>query len=294
MADPPSITVVLPTRNGAETIGRQLDALARQSYDGPWELLVVDNGSADRTLAVVDSFAGAIRELRVVNAGDTVGIPFACNVAVGEARSDAIAFCNDDDEVDEGWVAAMAAALREHELVAGKLEHERLNEPWILAVRGRPQEDGPLLWSFGGHLPFAAGASLGIRRSLHERIGGFDEALLPAGEDMDYCWRAQYAGAELRFATDAVTHYRFRHGLKEIYRQGRNYGVGNVLVYRKHLSLGMPPVAHPWRSGARAWLGIAKQGLLAANRIHRGRFLWYLGWRLGILQASLRHRVALF
>jgi GT2 family glycosyltransferase len=293
LAPRPSITVVLPSRNGAETIGRQLDALAGQSFDEPWELLVVDNGSTDGTRAVVESFAGRIAEVRVVEAPGHAGLPYACNVAVREARSDAIAFCNDDDEVDEEWLAAMASALREHELVAGRLEHERLNDPWILAVRGRPQEGGLLQWGFGAHLPFAAGAALGVRRQLHERVGGFDEALVPAGEDMDYCWRAQYAGAELRFVPEAVTHYRFRHGLKEIYSQGRNYGVGNVLVYRKHLRLGMSPVSHPWRAGARAWLGIAKEGLLAADRIHRGRFVWYLGWRMGMLQGSLRHRVAL-
>lgn len=290
----PSVTVVLPSRNGAGTIGRQLDAFARQSADEPWELLVADNGSTDGTRRIVESFAGRLPQLRIVDAREKPGVSFACNVGVREARGDAIAFCNDDDEVDEGWVAAMGRALHSHELVAGKLEHERLNDPWILAVRGRPQEDGLLHWTFGGHLPFAAGAALGIRRSLHERIGGFDEELVPAGEDMDYCWRAQYAGAELRFVPDAVTHYRFRQGLKEIYGQGRNYGVGNVLVYRKHRRLGMPPVPHPWRAGARAWMATAKQGLLAVDKVHQGRFLWYFGWRMGMLQASARHRVVLF
>ena len=285
---------MLPSRNGAETISGQLAALARQTTDERWELLVADNGSTDGTRAVVEGFVERLPELRIVDALEKPGLPFACNVAVREARGDAIAFCNDDDEVDDGWLAAMARALREHELVAGKLEHERLNDPWILDVRGRPQEDGLLHWTFSGHLPFAAGAALGIRRSLHERIGGFDEELVPAGEDMDYCWRAQYAGAELRFVPDAVTHYRFRQGLKEIFGQGRNYGVGTVLVYVKHRPLGMGPVPHPWRTGARAWLGIAKQGILAVDRVHRGRFLWYLGWRMGMLQASARHRVALF
>jgi GT2 family glycosyltransferase len=161
-------------------------------------------------------------------------------------------------------------------------------------VRGRPQENGLLYWTFGTHLPFGACATLGMRRSLHERIGGFDEAMFPAGEDMDYCWRAQYAGADLRFVADAVTHYRFRHNVRDLYRQGLNYGIGNVLVYRKHRPLGLTPVPHPLLTGARAWLGILKQGLLVASKIHRGRFLWHLGWRTGMLQGSLRYRVALF
>lgn len=294
MTEAPALTVLLPTRNGATTIHRQLEALARQTWDKPWELLVIDNRSTDGTAGVVEGFQDRIPQLRIVEAAERTGFPYACNLGVREARCDAIAICNDDDEVDEHWVGAMGRALAEHELVAGRLEAERLNEPWAVAVRGHPQRDGLLYWSFGTHLPFAAGATLGMHRSLHERIGGFDEAMVPAGEDMDFCWRAQYAGAELHVVEGAVTHYGFRHGWREIYRQGRNYGLGNVLVYAKHRPLGLPPIPHPWRTGARAWLGLAKQGLLSADRIRRGRFFWYLGWRSGMLQGSLRHRVALF
>jgi glycosyltransferase involved in cell wall biosynthesis len=290
----PSISVVLPCRNSAATIGQQLAALALQTWDRPWELIVVDNGSTDETRSIVESFREQIADFRLVDAVDKTGSPYAYNAGIREARSELLAICNDDDEVDEGWLGAMARALGEAELVTGRLEHDRLNEPWTVSVRGRPQENGLLHWSFGTHLPFAACATLGVRRSLHERIGGFDEAMVPAGEDMDYCWRAQYAGANLRFVADAVTHYRFRHGARDLYRQGRNYGIGNVLVYRKHRPLGLPPVPNPGRTGARAWLGILKQGLLFPSRIHRGRFLWHLGWRSGMLQGSLRHRVALF
>ena len=286
--------MVLPCRDSASTIGGQLAALARQTWDRPWELIVVDNGSTDETRAIVESFRDRIGDLRRLDAAERAGLPHACNAGIREARSELVAICNDDDEVDEGWVGAMARALTDAELVTGRLEHDRLNEPWTVAVRGRPQEDGLLYWSFGSHLPFGAAATLGMRRSLHERIGGFDESMVPAGEDMDYCWRAQYAGAEIRFVADAVTHYRFRDGASDVYRQGRNYGIGNVLVYRKHRPLGLPRVSHPGRIGLRAWLGILRQGLLFPSRIHRARFLWHLGWRTGMLRASLRYRVALF
>jgi glycosyltransferase involved in cell wall biosynthesis len=290
----PSITVVLPCRNSAWTIDRQLSALARQTWPEPWELIVSDNGSTDDTRAVADGFRDRIPELRVVDAAERTGLPHACNVGIRAARSELVAICNDDDEVDEGWLGAIARALADHELVTGSLEHDKLNEPWAVAVRGRPQASGPLYWSFGTHLPFGACSTLGMRRSLHERIGGFDEAMVPAGEDMDFCWRAQYAHADFHFVPDAITHYQFRHGARDIYRQGRNYGVGNVLVYRKHRPLGLPPVPHPIRTGARAWLGLLRHALLFPSRVERGRFLWYLGWRVGMLRGSLRYRVALF
>jgi GT2 family glycosyltransferase len=293
-AEPPALSVVLPSRDGAATIGRQLAALARQTWDRPWELVVVDNGSRDETRAIVERFRESVPELQLVDAVEKAGVPYACNVGIRRARSELLAICNDDDEVDEGWVGAMARALADTELVIGRLDHDRLNEAWAVAVRGRPQQDGLLYWSFGTHLPFGACAALAMRRSLHERIGGFDEAMVPAGEDMDFCWRAQYAGAEIQFVPEALTHYRFRSSARDFYRQGRNYGIGNVLVYRKHRPLGLPPVSRPVRTGARAWLGILKQGMLFPSRVHRARFLWHLGWRTGMLRGSLRYRVALF
>jgi GT2 family glycosyltransferase len=284
------LSVVLPSLDGAATIGLQLGALASQSWAEPWELIVSDNGSRDGTLAIVEGYRGRIPALRVVDASARRSVGYACNVGVAAAAGEALAFCNDDDEVAEGWVAAMGTALAEHEFVGGRLEHEKLNEPWLIAVRGRAQADGFSEWALGGHLPFAFGCALGIRRALHDAIGGFDEDLF-SGEDMDYCWRAQYAGAELRFVPDAVTHYRHRPGLGGLYRQGRSYGIGTVAVYAKHRGLGLPPLPHPWRRGLRAWLGIGKQLLTAGNRVGLGRFLWHLGWRAGLARGSIRARV---
>jgi glycosyltransferase involved in cell wall biosynthesis len=288
-----TLSVVLPTRNGSATIGRQLDALARQSWDGQWELVVCDNGSTDSTRAVVQEFRGRIRNLRIVDSSSRAGVPHACNVGVVESHAPVIAFCNDDDEVAPGWLEAMARALADHDIVAGRLEHTKLNEPWTVVVRGRPQEDGFVRWSLGRHLPFAFGCTLGVHRALHDAIDGFDEAMHPSGEDADYCWRAQYAGAELHFVPDAVTHYRLRGNLRAILRQGHNYGIGDVLLYRKHRALGLPEVTGRGRKAARAWIATGRHLLFPSSRIHRALFVWNLGWRTGRARASLAKRVLL-
>jgi GT2 family glycosyltransferase len=290
---PAAISVLLPTRNGAATIGAQLEALARQEWTGPWELVVADNGSSDETLAIVERFRDRFETLRVVRAEGRAGIPFVCNVAARHAEGEALLVCNDDDEMADGWLAAMGRALADHELVAGRLEHEQLNEPWALEVRGRPQEDGLSHWGFGTHLPFGFGCALGIRRELHEAIGGFDETMVPAGEDVDYCWRAQYEGAQLQFVPDALMHYRARATFGDLYRQSRNYGVGDVLLYEKHRPLGLPEITHRARRGVRGWLGIGKRLLGASSKAGRGLLVWQLGRQIGLAKASARYRVLL-
>ncbi len=289
----PELSVVLPFRNGAATIGDQLEALARQESSRPWELILVDNGSTDESLEIVAEYGPRLPAHQVVEATDLPGAPHACNRGVAVSRGKAVAFCNDDDVVDDHWVEAMADALSRHEHVVGRLDHDRLNEPWVLEVRGRPQAGAPAEWGVRPYLPFGFGCTIGVSRRLHDAVGGFDEELIPAGEDMDYCWRLQLAGAELRFVPEAVTHYRLRHGLREIYRQGRNYGIGNVLVYKKHRQLGLASLPHPWLAGARAWLSLAKSLVVAWNKVRLGRFLWNLGWRTGMLEGSIRQRVLL-
>ena len=62
--------------------------------------------------------------------------------------------------------------------------------------RGNFQRDGLIPYTYPPFLPHAGGSSLGVKRALHEAIGGFDEDL-PALEDTDYCWRIQLAGTPL-------------------------------------------------------------------------------------------------
>jgi glycosyltransferase involved in cell wall biosynthesis len=285
------LSVVLSVRNGARTIGRQLEALTRQHWDGVWEVVVSDNGSTDGTRAIVESYRERFPNLRIVDSSARIGLPHSRNVGVAAAAGEAFAFCDDDDEVDDGWLAAMAEALARDEFVAGRLDHTRLNEPWAIDVRGNPQTDVLPDWSFGLYLPFAFGCTIGISRSLHELVGGFDEAMVPSGEDMDYCWRLQLAGAELRFVPAAVTHMRLRHELPGIYRQARNYGVGNVLVYKKHRPLGMPPAAHPLATGLAKWLGLPKRFAVAWSKVRLAHAVWHLGLRTGMLRGSIERRV---
>jgi GT2 family glycosyltransferase len=285
------LSVILPSHNGAQTIGVQLEALSRQQWSGEWELVVVDNGSTDSTRAIVESYRDRLPSLQVVDAPEKSGISYALNRGIAEARGTTIVLCNDDDEVAPGWLAAMGEALRQDELVAGRLEHARLNKPWMIDVRGQPQNERLPEWGFLPYLPFAFGTTIGVRRSLHDAIGGFDENITPAAEDMDYCWRLQLAGAEIRFVHDAVTHYRMRDDVRGLFRQAYNYGVGNVRVYKKHRGLGLAPAPRPWRRGVRAWLGLCKRSLFAWNRPRFLLLVWHLGLRTGMLRASVTERV---
>jgi GT2 family glycosyltransferase len=285
------VSVVIACFNGAETIDRQLGALLGQQSAAPFEVIVADNGSTDGSREVAERYRRRSEAVRVLDASDARGLAHARNVGAAAAEGDVLAFCDQDDEVAPGWLDAMADALADHDLVAGRLEHDALNEPWTIAVRGRPQTDGLVEWEAEGSLPFAFGCTLGVRRAVHDSIGGFDEKFAHGCEDVDYCWRLQSAGYPLAFAAAAVTHYRFRHSLTGLFRQARAYGESEAQLYRKHRALGLPAIRRPWSKAVRLWGGTARAFLRARSRAGFALGLWLLGQRLGRAKGSVKERV---
>ena len=232
-------------------------------------------------------------------------------------------FCDADDVVAPGWVEAMRRALDVTELVAGRLEWDRLNDRTTRHSRALPQTTElqhaePLPW-----LTCAAASNLGIRREVFERIGGFDVAARYL-QDTDLCWRAQLDGAHLGFALDAVVHMRLRRGLRGAWRQGRNSGMGQRWLVTRYGALaatcadrpeadapgvvatrvpgagaeGATPGARgaaPPRRGTRSWpRRIVRRGAIVGGEVLRVRSLgdlarlsWNTGFGLGYARGGL-------
>lgn len=285
------LSVVIPCWNEADTIGAQLDRLAEQTWSEPWEIIIADNGSTDETAQIVRRFQESMENLRVVDASARPGASYARNTGAAEARGEFLVFCDADDEVQSGWLAAMGEALREHDIVAGRLDTRVLNQAWLVPVRGDWQDER--LIRFRRYLPLASSANLGVRRSLHQAVGGFDEDFLGAFHDLDYSWRLQQAGAELHFEPRAVVAYRFQHDFRALLQQARFYGVGAVSLYKKHLNQDLPRQRHPWLLGVLSWVGLLRRLPILPSERALGTFAWHLGWKLGMLEGSIRNRVVL-
>jgi glycosyltransferase involved in cell wall biosynthesis len=110
------LSVVIPCFNAASTLGTQLEALARQRYNQDWEVIIADNGSTDGSLAVAESYKSRLPGLRVVDSSDRRGAAHARNIGALNSTGDHLLYCDADDEVAPGWMAAMAEALSRHEL----------------------------------------------------------------------------------------------------------------------------------------------------------------------------------
>lgn len=280
------LSVVIPCLNEEGTIGHQLGALAQQKWEEPWEVVVADNGSTDRTLEVVTGFREWIPQLRIVDASDRAGQPHALNVGAAEAIGRSVAFCDADDEVGEGWVAAMGAALDENLFVAGPFEMKKLNPHGLM--NSHPQEKGVGNLKNPPYLRHAGSGNMGIRRSLFLVVGGFDESM-PYLFDTDFCFKVQLGGVTLDDAPNAVLHVRRPDTFRSIFHKSKNYATYHVLLYKRYRPLGMPRIL--FGQGLVAWWRLVWRARRIRNRQALGGWLWGLGWRVGWFRGCLRHNV---
>ena len=282
------LSVIIPCYNAETTVGAQLEALAQQSWCEAWEVLVVNNRCTDQSMPLAERYAGRLPGLRLVPALAEQGQPYALNTGVEAAGGESVAFCDADDEVGQGWLPAIGEALKTHPVVACRFETEKLNPRWLAQSRGNPQASGLNVYRYPPYLPHSGGGGLGVRRELCRSVGGFDQSL-PLLHDTDFCWRLQLAGIPIQFVPEAVVHIRYRSDFRSIYRQARGYAEYNVLLYQRYQSRGMPRLR--WQQGATAWRKLLWQGLFLRSRSDKARWVWQLGWRVGRVRGSLKHRV---
>lgn len=288
------LSVIIPCYNGAETIGAQLEALAGQRWQQPWEVIVADNGSTDDSIKIVGSYKRRISNLRIVDASARRGQPYALNVGVAAAKGEAIALCDADDVVGAGWVAAMGKALSECDGVAGRIDTEKLNPPWIFRAFPHPQRDGLQKVGYPPYLPYGGGCTRGFRRYIPQSIGGFDEGFRYL-HDIDFCFRLQQAGYTLHFVKDAVVNYRLRSSLSGLFIQARDYTGYEIKLQKKYQALAGMPVtlfSEPWRWSLllRQWGYLCWRLLCLREKQDLARLAAALGRLVGYLHGTFVHR----
>lgn len=236
------ISVVVCTRARPAHLRNCLNAL-RALRRRPHEIIVVDNApDTSATREVVEAFPETSYVLE-----PRPGLDRARNTGVRAARGEIIAFLDDDADAHADWLGALADAFDAPDvaLVAGlvlpaELETEAqyvFETRWGLHRGYRPRtfDRTFYLQRRGRGLPvweIGAGANLAVRRSVLERLGGFDERLdsgaAGVGGDSELCYRVLAAGLDCRYDPRAVVHHHHRRAWSDLERQLFMYMRGHV------------------------------------------------------------------
>lgn len=285
----PCITVVVPAFNASATLPDQLRRLRDQRIDRDVEVIIADNGSTDGTREIVRSVMGDWPHLSLISASDVRGAAHARNVGVGAARAQVVAFCDADDLVEEGWLAALVAPVEPGTIVAGKLRATQINDTATLTSRPRTAHDVDTA-SDGRRPDFAPSGNMAMYRDDYLWLGGMDESFRRS-HDVEFSYRARQRGMTIVAAPDAVIDYRYRPSAatlaSQAFRGGRvsarlrkmypAYTTGRTpaqaLQTTWWLITRLPYVLVPARR--RLWIGNGSRaaGRLVGSLQHR---VWYL------------------
>ncbi len=227
-----AIAAVVVTYESASTIGECLDRL--RAAQGVALIRVVDNGSSDGTMAIVQRHAAEDSRVRFIANPDNPGFGTACNQGVAAADPNVagwVALVNPDLMVEPDTLSGMVALARDQDVRDALLGADLVGENGArdAAARRRDPDFGAMLRALlsGGGSTSAAmaippddrlalqpveaisGALMLMPRALYGRLGGFDEGYRLHAEDLDLCRRAREAGALVAVANRArVMHVR--------------------------------------------------------------------------------------
>lgn len=286
------VAVIATVLNEAEAIGPLLTSLAKQSRL-PDELVIVDGGSTDGTLAKLESMAGCSGLPLKVLSRPGSRIAQGRNAAIAATRSPLIAVTDAGVRLEEDWLAQLLAPFESQDppdVVSGVFRadpHSTFELALGATTLPMPEEIDPQRF-------YPSSRSVAFRRAAWDAVGGYPE-WLDYCEDLLFDFALRDTGFRFAFAPKAVVHFRPRRTLGAFFRQYYRYarGDGKADFWRlRHLLryvtyLVALPLLVALAVGHRPlWLLAMVAGLAAMMRRPFKRLLPHLRdltWREGLL-----------
>ncbi len=224
----PTVSVIVAVFNAEKTIEDCLQSLLKLNYPREkLELILVDNGSTDKTRTLMERHNGAFHIVKEEKRGPAA----ARNRGLRKAKGEVIAFTDSDCVVDDNWLLHIVSPLQDLQ---------------VGAVGGRILSKGPdAIQRFYEQVsdherairkfkpPYVITMNWASRMSVLSEAGLFDENLR-RGEDVDLSFRMQQSGYSFVFQPDAIIYHQNEPTLGSLFRKGYLHGYYSVPLLKKH------------------------------------------------------------
>jgi hypothetical protein len=241
-------SVIVVCWNSADVLGGCLDRLLAQDYAN-YEIIVVDDGSRDDTLAVAERRASVDGDLKIVRSSHNRGCPAARNLGLEHAQGEIVAFIDADGFAVPSWLRELVAAFDADETIGGAASTVFFaDNPLVLnGAGGIVNRQG---WAadlsmnesyeraeLASEALYPMGCGMAVRRSALDRVGPFDDRMLNYYDDVDYGIRLWRAGYRVVVAQDAWIDHGFGQAGGESSRKQLLCERHRMRVVLKHASL---------------------------------------------------------
>ncbi len=227
-------TVIVLSWNGADHLPACLAAL-REQEAGPVDLLVVDNGSTDNSLAMVQQH---FPQAEIIANGRNLGFSAGMNVGLRQLRQrpeppGVAVLLNQDTVVAPDWLGHLLAPFAEDERIAAVGCKIYYPDGQTIQHAGKWMEPGRAMTHHFGYrerdvgqydqprdVEAVTGAALALRLSALDAVGCFDEGYSPAYyEDDDLCWRLRRVGYHIRYVPTATLRHHESTSIADLVRR---------------------------------------------------------------------------
>ncbi len=213
------VSIIIPLFNGENTIEECMSSLRSLQYPHPYEIIIIDNNSSDRSVEKIKPYVNG-HTVRLYSERKQ-GSYAARNKGIRLARGAFIAFTDADCIVQKDWLTNITKRLEEHTVggVGGKIvpyrpetDLERFGDKYIFNEEKKP-------------FPYLGTGNCVFRKDVLWELHLFDERFLSGG-DVDLSLRIQKQGYRLLYQPDAVICHKHRTSLKAFFCQYYTYGKG--------------------------------------------------------------------
>ncbi|MFA6047631.1 MAG: glycosyltransferase family 2 protein [Parcubacteria group bacterium] len=301
------VSIIIVNYNGKKYLKSCIDSILKNNYDN-WEVVIVDNGSKDGSLEMINDEWGNISNLHLVKLNENKGPAYARNAGAKASRGEIISFLDNDTEVEQGWITK-AMKYFKSDLSVGILQckllmledkkqydyaGEYLSSLGFLIHRAHYREEDRGQYDNPVEILAAKSAGMFIRRDVFEKIGGFDEDYFIFVEETDLGWRSWLAGYRAIFAYDSIVFHHFSVTKKIVDPKFNNHlvrfhGTKNyILTLYKNLSFKNLIII--LLKNIFLWMGLAGYLILRGNFSSSGNILKGIGWNIVNFPRNYRKR----
>lgn len=233
----PMVSVIIPIFNGAADLPDLLNGLQSQTYASEQvEYLLVDNGSTDRTVQILQAFAKTpLLTVRILSETQIQSSYAARNTGIRAAQGEILVFTDADCRPHADWIAQIVQPFLAPTIgiVAGEIVALPGNS-LLERFADRHETLSPKHTLSHPFYPYGQTANLAVRRIILEQVGLF-RPYLTTGGDADLCWRIlQQNQWQIQFAEQALVSHRHRSTLADLWSQWQRYGRSNRYLHELH------------------------------------------------------------